>query len=201
MVDIGQKYDRIAGWWHENHKDSAYGVAQINRAIGYCRNRGSALDVGCGSGGRIFRLLEGHGFRISGIDASAEMIRLAGTHHPNARLEVADIRTWNSDRTYDLIIAWDSIFHLLEHEQETVIRKLHGLLAKDGILIYSLGDAVGNHQAEWHGDNFPYGSIGIQNNLRLLIHLGSQIRHVELDQYPQRHAFIISQAGREADSV
>jgi hypothetical protein len=27
----------------------------------------------------FFRLLEGHGFRISGIDASAEMIRLAGT--------------------------------------------------------------------------------------------------------------------------
>jgi 2-polyprenyl-3-methyl-5-hydroxy-6-metoxy-1,4-benzoquinol methylase len=79
MVDIGQKYDRIAGWWHENHKDSAYGIAQINRAIRYCRNRGSALDVGCGSGGRFFRLLEGHGFRISGIDASAEMIRLAGT--------------------------------------------------------------------------------------------------------------------------
>lgn len=82
-----------------------------------------------------------------------------------------------------------------------MIRKLHGFLAKDGILIYSLGDAVGNHQAEWHGDNFPYGSIGIQNNLRLLIHLGSQIRHVELDQYPQRHAFVISQASREADSI
>jgi 2-polyprenyl-3-methyl-5-hydroxy-6-metoxy-1,4-benzoquinol methylase len=77
-MDIGLKYDRIAEWWHENHKDSDYGVTQISRAISYCQNRRNALDVGCGSGGRIFRLLAEHGFRINGIDASGEMIRLAG---------------------------------------------------------------------------------------------------------------------------
>ncbi len=53
---------------------------------------------------------------------------------------------------------------------------------------------MGSHESDWHGDKFPYGSIGIDANLRLLMDLG-HIRHVELDQYPQQHAYIIAQAG------
>lgn len=34
LMDIGLKYDRIAEWWHEKHKDSDYGVAQISRDDG-----------------------------------------------------------------------------------------------------------------------------------------------------------------------
>lgn len=129
------------------------------------------------------------------------MVRLAAQQHSDAQLEVADIRSWRSDNSYDLIIAWDSIFHLLLHEHESVIRQLHGMLSEEGILIYSLGDAVGNHRSKWHGDEFPYGSIGVNENLRLLIQLGCQIRHVELDQYPQRHAFIIACAAPTATEV
>lgn len=46
--DIGEKYDKIAQWWHNCHKASNYGLSQLERAISYCRSRRSALDVGCG---------------------------------------------------------------------------------------------------------------------------------------------------------
>ena len=198
---IGRKYDRIARWWHETHKDSQYGIPQIARAISYCRNKGRALDIGCGSGGRIFRLLGDLGFTITGVDASAEMIALAGMEHPELHLVHADIREWSIDEAFDLIIAWDSIFHLEEYEHEEVITKLVDFLAADGVLIYSLGDAVGSHESDWHGDKFPYGSIGIDANLRLLMDLGCHIRHVELDQYPQQHAYVIAQAGEGLERV
>lgn len=51
--NIGEQYDKIAQWWHDHHNDSDYGLRQIEKAISYCNLRGSALDVGCGTGGRI----------------------------------------------------------------------------------------------------------------------------------------------------
>ena len=53
MSDIGKKYDKTANWWHEKHVNSDYGLAQIEKAISYCPEKGSALDVGCGNGGRV----------------------------------------------------------------------------------------------------------------------------------------------------
>ena len=192
---IGPKYDKIAHWWHEQHSESSYGIEQIRRAIRYCQHQGSALDVGCGSGGRIFRVLEESGFQITGIDASPEMIAIATANHPVVTLQVADIREWQSDERYDLIIAWDSIFHLAQNEHDQVLKKLANLLAEGGILVYTLGDAVGEHESDWHDEKFPYSSIGIGENLRVLMDCGLQIRHVELDQYPQKHTYIIARKG------
>lgn len=192
---IGAKYDKIAHWWHQEHDHSLYGLEQIRGAILYCNQRRSALDVGCGSGGRVFRLLEEMGFGITGIDASAEMIAIARASHPAALLQVADIREWQSPERFDLVIAWDSIFHLAQHEHEQVLKKLADLLGAGGILIYTLGDAVGEHESDWHDDKFPYSSIGIGENLRVLMDCGLHIRHVELDQYPQKHAYIIARKG------
>jgi len=192
---IGAKYDKIAHWWHQEHNHSLYGIEQIRNAIRYCEHQGTALDVGCGSGGRVFRLLADSGFTITGIDASAEMITLARANHPSATLHVADIREWQSTERFDLIIAWDSIFHLAQDEHEHVLKKLADLLAEKGILIYTVGDAVGEHESDWHNDKFPYSSIGIGENLRVLMDCGLRIRHVELDQYPQKHAYIIAGKG------
>lgn len=189
--DIGKKYDKIAKWWHEYHVNSSYGMEQIERAISYCQNKGTALDVGCGSGGRIIHKLEQENFNVYGIDASAEMVALAESQHPKSNFEVCNIIDWKIDKQFDLIIAWDSIFHLPFEMQKPVISKLCGLLKSSGILIYTFGNAAGEHESEWHGDHFPYSSIGINGNLKAIIESGCECMHLELDQYPEHHAYII----------
>ncbi|MBS1537111.1 MAG: class I SAM-dependent methyltransferase [Bacteroidetes bacterium] len=191
--NIGQKYDKIARWWHENHNESNYGLPQIERAISYCKNRGFALDVGCGSGGRVTRKLLDEGFEVSGIDASATMIELAQSNHPSLDFEVADISSWQTDKQYDFIVAWDSIFHLPFAMHPPVISKLCSMLQKDGILIYTFGDATGEIEGNWHNDTFYYSSIGIQENLRIIMESNCECRHLELDQYPEKHVVIIVQ--------
>jgi len=59
-------------------------------------------------------------------------------------------------------------------------------------LVYSLGDATGEHTDTWKGEEFYYSSLGINANLNLLINNGLTILHMELDQYPEKHAYIIA---------
>ena len=87
---------------------STYGFAQIERAVAFVRHRGVALDVGCGTR-RLMGLSGKHGFRTDGLDVSPAMIALARDRHPEARLFHADICRWELPRSYDLIVAWDSV--------------------------------------------------------------------------------------------
>ncbi len=191
---LGKKYDKIASWWHERHKESKYGLAPIDRAISYCKNPVSALDVGCGSSGRVIGKLLNKGFCVTGIDVSEKMIEIAKSLHENVSFQVADICKWETDEKYDFIVAWDSIFHLPLSEQAPVISKLSKMLKNDGILIYTFGDSnCGEHESDWHNDRFHYSTIGINGNLQVLMDNSCKCLHLELDQYPENHTFIIAQ--------
>jgi SAM-dependent methyltransferase len=150
-----------------------------------------ALDVGCGAGGRFIRLLQNKGFNITGIDVSAEMIKLAQQNHPEEDFLVMDICNFESEHKFDFILAWDSLFHLPLSMQKPVINKLCSLLSPGGTMIYTFGDDEGEHQDQWRGDNFAYSSIGINENLRILPDNAVICKHLELDQFPEKHVYII----------
>ena len=190
--EIGTKYDKIAQWWHDQHEQSSYGVSQLERAIKFCTSGKNALDVGCGSGGRLIRVLQTHGFSITGLDVSKEMLKLANKHHPEHKFIHQDICTWETQETFDFILAWDSIFHLPLKEQKPVLTKLCELLKKGGVLIYTFGNAYGEHTDQWRNDSFYYSSIGINENMQLLMNNGLSILHLELDQYPEEHIYTIA---------
>lgn len=190
---LGEKYNKIAEWWNEQHQHSDYGISQVERAIKFCTHKGSTLDVGCGSGGRIIRTLTANGFKVTGLDVSSKMIDLARTNHPQVEFHQADIVQWQPASAYDLIIAWDSIFHLPIDAQAPVVTKLCSALQPGGILIYTFGDDYGEHQSHWHDDTFHYSTIGINENLRLLMENQCQLRHLELDQYPEKHVVVIAE--------
>lgn len=188
---IGEKYDKIAAWWHERHENSDYGVGQIERAVSFRSEFGKALDVGCGSGGRIVRVLKKYGYEVTGLDVSVEMVRLASANHPQESFIHQDVCTWESTDRFDFIVAWDSIFHLPLANQRGVVKKLCRLLAEDGVLIYTFGNASGEHTDKWQGDTFYYSSIGIDENVRVLMENGLTVLHLELDQYPEKHVCVI----------
>lgn len=189
---LGTKYDKIAQWWHDQHVDSSYGVSQFQRAVKFATPGGKALDVGCGSGGRFIRILEDNNFSVVGLDISEQMISLASINHPEHQFLHQDICTWETSEKFDFIVAWDSIFHLPLNMQKPIISKLCQLLVKGGTLIYTFGNAEGEHTDKWHNDLFYYSSIGINENVQALLNNGMSILHVELDQYPEKHVYAIA---------
>ena len=197
---LGRRYDKIAGWWHEQHGDSDYGVNQLERALRFHEGGGNALDVGCGTG-RFVRILEKRGYKITGLDVSSEMIKLASDNHPAERFINRDVCAWDTTDRFSFIVAWDSIFHLPFHEHAPVIAKLCRLLDDGGVIIYSFGNAKGEHTDKWHGDTFYYSSIGINENIRLLIENGLTILHLDLDQYPETHVYVIAKKQDKGQSL
>ncbi len=191
-VELGKRYDRLAQWWQEQHKDSQYGLPALERALAFAADGGNALDVGCGCGGRMIRTLQRRGFAVTGIDVSENMVELARRNHPDEHFIATDAGEWQTPEKFDFILAWDSIFHLPLLRQRPVIDKLCGWLKPDGVIMYSFGNAVGEHTDTWRDDTFYYSSIGVVGNLAALIENRMTVMHLELDQYPESHAFVIA---------
>ena len=55
-TDVGRSYDSIAHQW-QDPENPLSGVPQHERALGFAKKRGYALDVGCGCNGRFIDLL------------------------------------------------------------------------------------------------------------------------------------------------
>ena len=193
--ETGSHYDRIAHWWMEKHTDSTYGMAALERAIRFTQIRSAALDVGCGSSGRFIDGFVREGFAASGVDVSKEMIALAEKRNPQAIFYAADICTWQLPQTYDLITAWDSTFHLPVGEQEPVLKKMCAGLNSQGVLLFTCGGGSrsGEISGGFQGETFEYSTLGVDAFLRRVAEAGCGCKHVEYDQYPDNHVYIIAQ--------
>lgn len=193
--ETGKAYDRIAHIWQHDSFDSKNGIDQHKRALTFVKNRGKALDVGCGCTGRFIDLLLAEGFDVEGLDVSEKMITLARQRHPGIVFHQQDICEWQAHDKYDFITAWDSIWHIPFEQQEKVMTKLISCLRQNGVLLFSFGgtEEPGDHTDECMGPLMYYSSLGTNGFIKLSIKLGCICRHLEYDQYPELHSYLIIQ--------
>lgn len=193
--EIGSSYNQITHLWENDGFNRNNGIEQHERAIEFVKSRGYALDVGCGSTGRLIDFLLSKGFKIEGVDVADEMIKLAKKKHPKIEFHKEDICEWELPNKYDFITAWDSIWHVPLDQQEKVIKKLISSLNANGVLIFSCGgtDDQGDHRDDSMGPEVYYSTLGINGFLKLFINLGCICRHLEYDQYPELHTYFIVQ--------
>ncbi len=198
--ETGKNYDAITSWWLDHMKASTCGVAALERALRFVEHNRHALDVGCGCEGRFIRILLERGFHCLGLDISTEMVALAARGYPNVEFIVGDIRTWQLPRKYDLITAWDSTFHLPLESQEPVLRKLCGGLVNHGVLLFTCGGGQqpGAVEGEFGGKRFEYTTLGVPEFVRLLRTCGCAVQHLEYDQSPENHVYIVAKKVQHA---
>lgn len=190
-----RSYDKLAAHWNSDDFNRSNGIAQHRRAIAFAPGRGNAIDIGCGSSGRIIELLISEGFEVEGLDLSPEMLRLAKQRHPQVPFHLADICTWELPRKYDLISAWDSIWHAPLADHEAILGKLYNGLNQGGVLIFTSGgvDQAGEVTNPCMGQPMYHAALGIPRLLDLVSRLGCICRHFEYDQYPEMHLVLIVQ--------
>lgn len=194
-IDVGCSYDQIASHWDSDQFPRDNGIAQHERAIAFTDLRGPALDIGCGSSGRVIDLLLEHGFSPEGLDISGKMIYLAQRRHPELTFHHADICKWQLPYPYDFISAWDSIWHVPLQAQERVLLKILAGLSPGGVAVFTVGGTEGPSETtnSQMGPPMYHGTLGIPRTLELIAEAGSVCRHLEYDQYPELHVYIICQ--------
>lgn len=191
---IGHSYDRIAARWLGGHL-ADNGLKAHGLALGFGPGKGSALDLGCGCHPRFRDLLEAKGYEVEGVDLSVEMIALARQQRPHGIFYQADICEWMPGKCYDFITAWDSLWHVPLERAEAVLRKWLMALSPGGVMIWTTGGVEGPEEFQNEDMGVPvyYSAPGLPGTLRIILECGCRIRHLEYDQWPERHVVLVAQ--------
>jgi predicted TPR repeat methyltransferase len=194
---IGAAYDSIADRWLDERFDQANGIRQHEQALRFLQGgaEGWALNVGCGCNTRFNALMREHGMQLEGIDISGRMVALARAADPGVLLHHADVCAWRPRRAYRFISAWDSIWHVALEEQRPLMLKLMQALEAGGVFIFTAGglDAEDTHVDSTMGPEVYYSTLGIPGLLDVIRDAGCVCRHLEFDQYPEKHLCVVVQ--------
>lgn len=108
--DFAWFYDR---YWNEEFHAAAFPILE-RILLPRLGPRAHLLDVCCGSG-YLAGLLTERGYRVTGFDASPEMVRLARARAPEARFEVAEAASFRARAKFDAAVStFDSLNHILD---------------------------------------------------------------------------------------
>ncbi len=140
--DILSTYKKKAGAFSRDRDQSLFEhpmLAELNRYAPGPR----LLDLGCGSGKPLAKWLVARGFRVTGIDGAAPMVRLFNQCLIGANAKVADMRRLNLGRQFDAILAWNSFFHLSHTAQKNMFNVFRHHAAPCAVLVFSTGPDFG----------------------------------------------------------
>jgi len=97
------------------------------------------IDLCCGTG-QLAEVLVQKGYKVTGLDGSAKMLRYARRNAPAAKFILGDARTFNLPAKYDAVFStFDSLNHIMTLEElEQVFKNVFACLVNGGIFIFDM---------------------------------------------------------------
>lgn len=169
-------YDDIFDWY-SSARSNHIGAKEVNDFITLLPPGSTILDLGCGNGIPITRILFENGFKVFAIDSSSKMVDQFRINFPQIPTQceyLEDSDFFNEQ--FDAVISYGVIFHLSATDQEKVIDKVAESLKAGGYFLFtSQKDAI-EGKSTMNGFSFPYISLGYsgyeailrKNDMRLL---------------------------------
>lgn len=144
-------YEQVATIFDRERDKSLFERRWLDRTLNHATGR-RVLDLGCGSGRPIAQYMTDRRATVTGIDGAPAMIELFQRNLPKAEAIVADMRTLDLGRTFDIVLAWNSFFHLSPDDQTMMFPVFSAHAAPGAVLLFTSGPAAGE----------PIGQVGGQ---------------------------------------
>ena len=140
----------------------------------------SVLDVGYGTGVPIARALAER-YRVTGMDVSREMVRLARRNVREGEFVCSDVMLVDFEAGgFGAVVALYSIFHLPREEHGALFRRIWRWLRPGGLLLCTLSHR--NEEAyteeDFFGVTMYWSNYGLAENLETLSEVGFEVLEV-----------------------
>ena len=180
-------YDDIAAMYHALWANSylpAALPALEKLFFSQLKRQAPVLDVCCGSG-HVTTVLVKRGYRVTGVDSSAELIQIARKEMPQAEFTVQDVRRLALKDTYDAALStFDSLNHILSLEDlHAVFSGVFGVLRAGGLFVFdmNLEEAYSLDLHQWTV-NIRHNAVGLSRGLYDMV---THTAHTELIWFTQ----------------
>ena len=177
------EYDQIADWY-ASERDHQTGVPEATKLASSIPSGSLVLDIGCGNGIPITRVLLRAGHRIVGFDSSAAMLERFKQNCPKAFAVRGVIQSCPfADGIFDAAVAWGVMFHLNPKDAIQAIGTVSCTLRLGAPFLFTSGDEDGfeGKEGRMNGVTFRYFSYSVSSYRRILEDHGFTLVDVHRD--------------------
>ena len=137
--DLSNGYDAIAEEFIRGRGTNGdIGVSVVRQWAQELSAGAEVLDLGCGTGFPVSKILFDQGLRIYAVDASPKMIAEFRRRFPNSLSECNSVEASRFfDHTFDAVIAWGLVFLLQPGAQTALIQKVARSLHRGGKFLFT----------------------------------------------------------------
>lgn len=179
---VEQAYDQIANWylqWVEGQRSPRERYTE--RVLKDLSSNPRILELGCGSGVPITRLLLDHDAEVVANDISSKQIEMAKARCPNARLIAGDMTALSFEpASFDGAVSFYAIFHLPRSEQQAMLAKIHMWLRPGSLFAFNLATM---DEEEIHGEFLGHGmfwsSFAVKDSKAMVEDVGFELVEAE----------------------
>jgi len=137
MAEQASGYERVAQTYM-HARSLAIGPDVVRAWTTRLRPGGRVLDVACGHGVPITKVLVDAGFDVHVVDGSPTLLAACRARFPHLHAECADVLTCASlDATYDGVVSWGLLFLLEPDVQLRVLTRMADAVAPGGRLLFT----------------------------------------------------------------
>ena len=180
---VEQAYDQIADWylsWVESQASprEKYTEQVLKNALSNPR----ILELGCGAGIPITRMLVDRGADVTANDISSKQVSMAKVRCPQAKFIAGDMTALSFEpASFDGAVSFYAIFHLPRAEQKGMLEKIHGWLRPGALFAFNLATM---DREEIHGEFLGHGmfwsSYGVDDSKAMLKDAGFELLESEV---------------------
>ena len=159
----------------------------FNQFIDTLPEKARILDLGCGTGIPIAKLLSDKGFSLLGIDRSEKLLKVAQENVPNAIFQRGEIEDYHIEGAYEGVVMWDSLFHIPAGKHRAILEKIYQSLTLGGLIILSSGGSegeIGGFTDFMFGVEFFYDALPPQELCRVCEDIGYKIEQYSIVNHP-----------------
>ncbi|TDD54166.1 class I SAM-dependent methyltransferase [Kribbella antibiotica] len=147
---LSERYDEAFG------SDTKYGewLAELLTRLG---DGSRVLDVGCGAGVPVAKVLADGGHEVTGVDISGVQVKRAQERVPHATFVQGDATKLEFPaESFDAVLTFYSLIHIPLDEQERLLQKIATWLRPGGVFVATVGATAWTGAEEgWLGGDVP----------------------------------------------
>lgn len=195
-ADRSNGYEAVSTEFIALRARSRVGAATVREWARALPPGGSVLDLGCGHGDPISRVLVDLGLAVHGVDSSPSMIAAFRKRFPDAPAECAPVEESRFfGLAFDAVVAWGLMFLLAPGAQTSLIHRVGRALKPGGRFLFTAPSQV----AEWPDSMTGQTSVslGAKAYRHILEEAGLSVID-EADDEGENHYYFSQKAGAGA---
>ena len=180
---VEEAYDNIADWyleWTESQRSPR--ESYIDKLLKNVPVSPRILELGCGSGVPITRMLLDRGAQVVANDLSSKQISMAKQRCLEATFVPGDMTALTfEDGSFDGVVSFYAIFHLPRAEQKGMLAKILSWMKPGGVFVLNLATVDEEEiHGEMMGNGMFWSSYNVEDSKAIVRDVGFEVLEAEV---------------------